>query len=421
MGKHCDKIYSIDREVMVAFAENIISSLKPDDETEWFKQNGLNQEDCLRTGIGYGPWESNTLSYYFIEVMGDVEYINFSDGGIQKPYYESKEYKRGIEKALMLNGYCVKIIGKNKIIFRILSHSGGCGIYAYYNKCSEKVVEKTLADIRLKVSGSEFLKGEKLMMCSEGAPDFLNFDSIERTNLILPKKTWDILDDNLFQFISNKESIVKEGMKWKRGILIWGPPGTGKTLLGTYICNVLKDVTVLWCTPSSVEDAESVKNIFEMARHLEPTIIFLEDMDFVAASRDDRGLNPLLGELLTQLDGAASNEGVFVVGTTNNPWALDKAISSRPSRFDVRVEFGLPDTETRERLYKLFLNGLDINYTRIISNSESLTASHIKEACIRGKLTMITKGGDLEKAILVALNDIKQEEFNRIQPKELVT
>ena len=84
-----------------------------------------------------------------------------------------------------------------------------------------------------------------------------------------------------------------------------------------------------------------------MARELSPTIVLFEDIDYIGKKRagDTGSYDKITGELLNQMDGVESNEGIITLASSNYPKTLDKALRNRPGRFDIRVRFELPDED----------------------------------------------------------------------------
>jgi vacuolar protein-sorting-associated protein 4 len=109
-----------------------------------------------------------------------------------------------------------------------------------------------------------------------------------------------------------------------------------------------------------------IKLLFALAREKKPSIIFIDEIDSLCGSRDSADANPhLVGvktEIMVQMDGVGKdNEGILVLGATNNPWSLDSAIRRR---FQRRIHIPLPDEAARRQLFKIFAQKEDINLTK---------------------------------------------------------
>src|SRR3989338_1986033 len=146
-----------------------------------------------------------------------------------------------------------------------------------------------------------------------------------------------LIEENTLLFFRNMKEIRKRNIKAKRGIILYGNPGNGKTSICKWISKSLPGVTRIWITCWDIE-SENVSDLFEIARNLAPSVIFMEDIDTAGISRRATGrMNPLLGRLLNEMDGLERNDGVVVIATTNNIYALDEALAKRPGRFDMKI------------------------------------------------------------------------------------
>lgn len=408
------------------FANALLSSSRANDKTRWYTKVGLHGdgEDIVRFSAIFPMWMFPSTAYFVNQlVQKDSEVVDFSGGSHCAPSYDTIEYKRGHSISALVDGEFNIVVDDIPMIISITS--GGKAFANIWCNKSDNIsipqgIFNTLKD---NISSLPFLKNEKLLMTSYNTIKFLKYPTLKRDKLILPSKIWSALDRNLFFVAKNRKKMEENNLDWKRGILIWGEPGTGKTMFGKLLCNEINDMTILWVTPRCIDDETDVSKLFEMARNLSPTIVFMEDLDFFATSRELQGPSYILGELLSQLDGLSPNDGIFVIGTTNKPGILDKAIGSRPARFDVKLKFDLPNTEGREKMYKLFLRDKEnIDYRNLANRSDKLTGSHIRETVVRGVLaTLHRPNTDLEEAIIEGIKELRDEELIAKPPGSLVT
>lgn len=168
-------------------------------------------------------------------------------------------------------------------------------------------------------------------------------------------------------FLRNPEKFTKIGAKIPHGMLLSGPPGTGKTLLARAVAGEAK-VQFLSISGSDFMEmyvgvgASRVRDLFEQAKRIAPSIIFIDEIDAVGRKRgsgmggghDER--EQTLNQLLVEMDGFSRSEGVIVLAATNRPDILDPALL-RPGRFDRQVHVGLPDVKGREDILKVHAKG----------------------------------------------------------------
>ncbi|HQU47132.1 MAG TPA: ATP-binding protein, partial [Pirellulales bacterium] len=156
------------------------------------------------------------------------------------------------------------------------------------------------------------------------------------------------IERNTVEVLRRREAFQRHGVPLKRGILLYGQPGTGKTMIAKVLAG-LNLATFIYATAADMCGLAGVRDVFELARKLAPTIVFFEDLDLFAHERG-YGRSGVLGEILAQLDGFENNDGLIFIGTTNDLQAIDPAIRQRPSRFDVVLNLGLPSRVARRTI-----------------------------------------------------------------------
>jgi len=168
-------------------------------------------------------------------------------------------------------------------------------------------------------------------------------------------------------FLRNPQKFAQIGARIPHGILLSGPPGTGKTLLARAVAGEA-DVQFLSISGSDFMEmyvgvgASRVRDLFEQARKVAPSIIFIDEIDAVGRKRgsglggghDER--EQTLNQLLVEMDGFGRTEGVIVLAATNRPDILDPALL-RPGRFDRQIDVGTPDSKGREDILKVHAKG----------------------------------------------------------------
>ena len=169
--------------------------------------------------------------------------------------------------------------------------------------------------------------------------------------------------EEIIDFLREPQKFQKLGGRIPKGVLLMGPPGTGKTLLARAISGEANVPFFSISGSDFVEmfvgvGASRVRDLFEQGKKNAPCIIFIDEIDAVGRHRgaglggghDER--EQTLNQLLVEMDGFESNEGVILIAATNRPDVLDPALL-RPGRFDRRVVVSLPDVGGREGIFKV--------------------------------------------------------------------
>ncbi|KAL9320020.1 hypothetical protein ACSQ67_011859 [Phaseolus vulgaris] len=173
--------------------------------------------------------------------------------------------------------------------------------------------------------------------------------------------------EEIVEFLRNPDRYVRLGARPPRGVLLVGLPGTGKTLLAKAVAGEA-DVPFISCSASEFVElyvgmgASRVRDLFARAKREAPAIIFIDEIDAVAKSRDGKfrmvsndEREQTLNQLLTEMDGFDSNSAVIVLGATNRSDVLDPALR-RPGRFDRVVMVETPDRIGREAILKVHVS-----------------------------------------------------------------
>ncbi|MCH8141739.1 MAG: ATP-dependent zinc metalloprotease FtsH, partial [Proteobacteria bacterium] len=174
----------------------------------------------------------------------------------------------------------------------------------------------------------------------------------------------------IIEFLRNPEKFQRLGGRLPRGVLLVGAPGTGKTLMAKAIAGEA-DVPFFSISGSDFVEmfvgvgASRVRDLFEQGKKNAPCIIFIDEIDAVGRHRgaglggghDER--EQTLNQLLVEMDGFETNDGIIVIAATNRPDVLDPALL-RPGRFDRQVVVNLPDIRGREQIMKVHMRKVPI-------------------------------------------------------------
>ena len=178
--------------------------------------------------------------------------------------------------------------------------------------------------------------------------------------------------EEIVEFLKNPQRYTDLGAKIPKGALLVGPPGTGKTLLAKAVAGEASVPFLSMSGSDFVEmfvgvGAARVRDLFKQAKEKAPCIVFIDEIDAVGRAR---GRNPNMGsnderentlnQMLTEMDGFQSNNGVICLAATNRADMLDKALL-RPGRFDRQIYVDLPELSDREAIFKVHLRHIKVN------------------------------------------------------------
>lgn len=287
--------------------------------------------------------------------------------------------------------------GGLKFVVRIFvdSYSGTVGLETHVPADKTDIADHFFGGIAAFVSRNNIFRGQRI------TPDggFVNVARYTWDDLILPDEKKLAIRRNIVDIISRQAMYERNGVAMKRGVMLYGPPGTGKTLTGKVLASQMEGVTFIWVTPNHIRGSSSVAQIYALARELAPSIVFIEDIDLIAKDRSMDGENPVLCELMNQLDGIQENRGVITIVTTNYQELVEDALQNRPGRFDRRIEFSLPDESTRERMLAAMLDGriLDreerpVDLRAVAAMCDGLSPSHLQEVVNTSVMNAIDDG-----------------------------
>jgi proteasome regulatory subunit len=224
------------------------------------------------------------------------------------------------------------------------------------------------------------------------------------------------------------------GIQPPKGLLLHGPPGTGKTLLAKAVAHST-NATFIEVVGSELvqkfigEGAKLVKDIFSLAKKKAPSIVFIDEIDALAAMRMDTGtsgereVNRTFMQLLSEMDGFKHLDNVKIIGATNRLDILDQAIV-RPGRLDRLVEVGLADEQGRLEILKVHtkkMNLKKVSLKSLAGEMENFSGAEIRAACteagyfaIRSEREYVTHEDFLEAIEKVRIEEEDDGEYMRL-------
>ncbi|MBK5284382.1 MAG: ATP-dependent zinc metalloprotease FtsH, partial [Bacteroidia bacterium] len=211
----------------------------------------------------------------------------------------------------------------------------------------------------------------------------------------------------IVDFLKNPKKYTSLGGKIPRGVLLVGPPGTGKTLLAKAMAGEAQVPFFSLSGSDFVEmfvgvGASRVRDLFKTAKEKAPCIVFIDEIDAIGRARgrspsfsanDER--ESTLNQLLTEMDGFASNSGVIILGATNRSDVLDRALL-RPGRFDRTIFVELPDLNGRKEIFQVHLKDLKmdvkIDVDFLSRQTPGFSGADIANICNEAALIAARKG-----------------------------
>ena len=235
----------------------------------------------------------------------------------------------------------------------------------------------------------------------------------------------------IVDYLRDPGRYTKLGAQIPHGVLLSGPPGTGKTLLARAVAGEA-DVPFFSISASEFVEmivgvgASRVRDLFDQAKQVAPSIIFIDELDAIGRSRSGSASagghdeqEQTLNQILTEMDGFTGNEGVVVLAATNRPEILDQALL-RPGRFDRRVTVSAPDQRGRRQILAVHTRNVplapDVDLDALAASTPGMVGADLKnlvnEAALRAarrgedRVTMADFSDSLEKIVLGTVRGI---------------
>ena len=210
--------------------------------------------------------------------------------------------------------------------------------------------------------------------------------------MILPDADLASIERHTIGIADSGDALRAAGQHLKRGLLLYGPPGSGKTHTIGYLMAAMPDRTTVILQGPGVG---ALGHGAALVRSLTPSMLVIEDVDLIATERGLYGMestNPLMFQLLNEMDGLHPMDDVIFALTTNKIDVLEPALAARPGRVDHAVEIAVPDAAGRRRLLALYLEGVDHRVEasdEMAARLEGVTASFVRELVRRATFLAI--------------------------------
>ncbi|QCC52478.1 proteasome-activating nucleotidase Pan1 [Halapricum salinum] len=226
--------------------------------------------------------------------------------------------------------------------------------------------------------------------------------------------------------LKNPDMFVDVGIDPPSGVLLHGPPGTGKTMMAKAVANQT-DATFIKMAGSELvhkfigEGAKLVRDLFDLARQHEPAVIFIDEIDAIAAKRTesktsgDAEVQRTMMQLLSEMDGFEDRGEIRIIAATNRFDMLDRAIL-RPGRFDRLIEVPKPDQEGREQIFQIHTRDMNlaetVDFASLSEQTTEASGADIKAICTEAGMFAIRDDRTevVEQDFYDAWEKIQQEE-----------
>ena len=375
----------------------------------WVK-SVLNRENCTDVSNKKSLFDSNVTIWIHNKIVMDGSFLQYSedkDITIKALYRESVASWRSDydNESFLMQG--VFLIEKDdlKFVHCALFHKGNQfeDEVSFFNVVMDKDYNKYIAFRNAYDKWTEERDRDNLEINVIGGESIPYDRNNSWDELFLPEDIKSNIKNCVDGFLASKEIYSRKNIIWKRGMLFIGPPGCGKTsCIKTIISNYnLKPVTV---NSSSSTNDEIVSEAFSYAQAQGPSLLYFEDLDTLLRT------SVTLSHFLNLMDGVNSKSGILVIATAYNPELLGEAVFDRPSRFDRKIEFPLPDKKMILSYLKKWFGENDKLINSIVKkiNGKKFSYAYIKEIYLTSVYFALSDGREEpnDKDISKAINQV---------------
>jgi len=274
----------------------------------------------------------------------------------------------------------------------------------------------------IEVTMADFIEALKIVEPSALREVYIEIPKVKWMDIGGLKEVKQELVESIEWPIKRRADILRLGIEPPKGILLLGPSGVGKTLLAKAVANECglnfisikgPEIMSKWVG----ESEKAVREIFKKARQAAPCIVFLDELDSIAATRSfdsDSGVSKrIVDQLLTSIDGLEENMGVFILGATNRPDLLDRSFL-RPGRFDKLILIQPPDKSERLEIFRIYTKNMplaqDVDIGTLAERTEGYTGADIKSLCREAGFNALRDG------IEVVSSEFFEKALEKVQP-----
>ena len=320
-------------------------------------------------------------------------------------------------------------------IIELTNGFSGADLAALVKEAALKAIKRLLPKIN-KENGKHLPKEilDELIITQQDFLDALNIvepSAIREIQVQIPNVSWSDIGG-----LKNEKNKLKEMIEWPlkyadkfkmagvtapKGVILYGPPGTGKTLIAKAVANESNANFISIKGPEIFnkwvgESEKKVRYIFKKARQLAPSIIFIDEIDAITKSRNSMDSNDVannvVAQILTEMDGISNLKDIIIIGATNRIDLIDPAFL-RPGRFDIKLEIGLPNLESREKIFEVYLSKIKqldkkVSAKELAKLTENYSGAEIEEVCREAGMELVRRSIENKKPDKVTLNDFKK-------------
>jgi len=328
----------------------------------------------------------------------------------------------------------IKTIGYTGADLEVLAKEAGLkAIKPHFSKLKnmqEKIPTEELD--KIKVTRDHFLEAMKQVEPSAMREVLINKPHVQWSDIGGLNEAKEKLRELVELPLIRPDLFKKAGIKPSKGVLLSGTSGTGKTLLAKAVATEANANFISVKGPELIskwvgESEKHIRDIFKKARQVAPSIIFFDEFDSISRSRGSSfgdSTEKVVNQLLTELDGVEDLEGVIIIAATNRKDLIDPALL-RPGRIDAIIDLELPDSKTREEIFKVHTRKMPLEKSVVlkdyVSKSEGWSGADIESLarnagiCAikrfykekKGKGDLTIKKDDFDKGFIEVMKHVK--------------